>query len=276
MLSRVDDCYDLDGLERSILAKVKEIVGLAFDHGIQWFIRVVVVGGEAGGYGVWMQRGPGLDESLINEGAFGGRIVVSQDSPKNVNNDAVCLSSRVLRSGGYWELNMATLKKLSSSMPYRDKQGCRLDAFWYDASGAVLVSFMGVISLAPGGIFLILIAFGCFARFLRKFYQRTGRKIIIDGSNTAGYDKSKVECFNCHKMRHFSRECRAPRSKDNRNWNQCSSTKTVKIEDASKKAMCAIDGASFDWSNMAEEEIQANMALMAFSDSEEIALLKKK
>ncbi|GJX23839.1 putative ribonuclease H-like domain-containing protein [Tanacetum coccineum] len=34
----------------------------------------------------------------------------------------------------------------------------------------------------------------------RKFYQRTGRKIIIDGSSTAGYDKSKVECFNCHKM----------------------------------------------------------------------------
>ncbi|GKG45866.1 hypothetical protein Tco_0498312, partial [Tanacetum coccineum] len=26
----------------------------------------------------------------------------------------------------------------------------------------------------------------------RKFYQRTGKKIIIDGSSTAGYDKSKV------------------------------------------------------------------------------------
>ncbi|GJR25006.1 putative ribonuclease H-like domain-containing protein [Tanacetum coccineum] len=45
----------------------------------------------------------------------------------------------------------------------------------------------------------------------RKFYQRTGRKIIIDGSNTDGYDKSKVECFNCHKMGYFARECRAPR-----------------------------------------------------------------
>ncbi|GJY22491.1 hypothetical protein Tco_0396149 [Tanacetum coccineum] len=32
--------------------------------------------------------------------------------------------------------------------------------------------------------------------------------------------------------------------------------------------MCAIDGAGFDWSDMAEEEIQANMTLMAFSDSE--------
>ncbi|GKD41476.1 hypothetical protein Tco_1261683, partial [Tanacetum coccineum] len=60
----------------------------------------------------------------------------------------------------------------------------------------------------------------------------------------------------------------APRSKDNKNWNQGSSTKTVKIEDASEKVMCAIDGAGFDWSDMAEKEIQANMALMAFLDSE--------
>ncbi|GJZ43454.1 hypothetical protein Tco_0590709 [Tanacetum coccineum] len=44
----------------------------------------------------------------------------------------------------------------------------------------------------------------------RKFYQRTGRKIIIDGSN----------------------------------------------------------GVGFDWSDMAEDEIQANMALMTFTDSE--------
>ncbi|GJX43379.1 hypothetical protein Tco_0260055 [Tanacetum coccineum] len=64
------------------------------------------------------------------------------------------------------------------------------------------------------------------------------------------------------------RERKAPRSKDNRNWNQGSSSKAVRIKDASEKAMCAIDGAGFDWSDMAEEEIQANMALMAFSDSE--------
>ncbi|GJS55236.1 putative ribonuclease H-like domain-containing protein [Tanacetum coccineum] len=70
-------------------------------------------------------------------------------------------------------------------------------------------------------------------------------------------------------------DLKAPRSKDNINWNQGGSSKAVRIEDASEKAMCAIDGAGFDWSDMAEEEIQANMALMAFSDSEYDDLLVK-
>ncbi|GJS20046.1 hypothetical protein Tco_0448678 [Tanacetum coccineum] len=87
-------------------------------------------------------------------------------------------------------------------------------------------------------------------------------------SNTAGYDdKSNGDMFQMHKMGLFGKVCRALGVKTTENWNQGSSTKTVKIEDASEKAMCAIDGAGFDWSDMAEEEIQANMALMAFSDS---------
>ncbi|GJS42465.1 ribonuclease H-like domain-containing protein [Tanacetum coccineum] len=102
----------------------------------------------------------------------------------------------------------------------------------------------------------------------RKFYQRTGKKIIINGSDTAGYDKTKVECFNCHKMRHFARECRNPKSQENRSRNQDSSRRTVNMEESSSKAMLAIDGARFDWSFMTEEEVPTNFALKTFSDSE--------
>ncbi|GJU01085.1 hypothetical protein Tco_1111423, partial [Tanacetum coccineum] len=54
----------------------------------------------------------------------------------------------------------------------------------------------------------------------KKYYQRTGKKILINANDTAGYEKSK-----------------------------------------------AIDGVGFDWSDMAEEQVQTNMALMAFLDS---------
>ncbi|GJY94699.1 putative ribonuclease H-like domain-containing protein [Tanacetum coccineum] len=42
------------------------------------------------------------------------------------------------------------------------------------------------------------------------------------------------------------------------------------------KAMLAIDGVGFDWSDMAEEQVQTNMALMAFSDSEGKPLMDDK
>ncbi|GJY87285.1 hypothetical protein Tco_0501913, partial [Tanacetum coccineum] len=47
-----------------------------------------------------------------------------------------------------------------------------------------------------------------------------------------------------------------------------SSRRTINVEETSSKAMVAIDGAGFDWSYMADDEVPTNMALMAFSDSE--------
>ncbi|GJW34654.1 putative ribonuclease H-like domain-containing protein [Tanacetum coccineum] len=102
---------------------------------------------------------------------------------------------------------------------------------------------------------------------VKRYFQRTGKKIFINANDTVGYDKSKVECFNCHKMGHFAREYRASRNQDGRFRNQDNTRKQGNNEDTYSKAMLAINGIGFDWSDMAEEQFQTNMALMAFSDS---------
>ncbi|GJT86862.1 ribonuclease H-like domain-containing protein [Tanacetum coccineum] len=50
----------------------------------------------------------------------------------------------------------------------------------------------------------------------RRFLNKTRRKISANGSETIGFNKSKVECYNCYKRGHFVRECRALRENRNR------------------------------------------------------------
>ncbi|GJS57777.1 retrovirus-related pol polyprotein from transposon TNT 1-94 [Tanacetum coccineum] len=70
----------------------------------------------------------------------------------------------------------------------------------------------------------------------KRYFQRIGKKIFINANDIAGYQD------NTRKQGHN--------------------------EDTSSKVMLATDGVGFDWSDMAVEQVQTNMALMAFSYSE--------
>ncbi|GKF49479.1 hypothetical protein Tco_0142730, partial [Tanacetum coccineum] len=68
----------------------------------------------------------------------------------------------------------------------------------------------------------------------RRFLKNTGRKLTINGNEFVGFDKYKVECYNCHKKGHFAKECRAPRNQDYKNKE--STRRTVPVETSTSTA----------------------------------------
>nr|GEW61309.1 ribonuclease H-like domain-containing protein [Tanacetum cinerariifolium] len=93
---------------------------------------------------------------------------------------------------------------------------------------------------------------------------RTGRNLGAKGTTSIGFDMSKVECYNCHRRCHFTRECRLP--KDTRNKD--TQRRNVLVETTTSNALVSqCDGVgSYDWSFHADEK-PTNFALMAFTSS---------
>nr|GEV52121.1 hypothetical protein [Tanacetum cinerariifolium] len=99
----------------------------------------------------------------------------------------------------------------------------------------------------------------------RIFLQKTGRNLGVKGTKTIGFDKTKVECYNCHIKGHFAWEYRASKHQDNRNREV--PRRTVPVEDTTSNALVTqCDGLGYDWSNRAKNK-PTNFVLMAYTSS---------
>nr|GEY02367.1 ribonuclease H-like domain-containing protein [Tanacetum cinerariifolium] len=107
---------------------------------------------------------------------------------------------------------------------------------------------------------------------IKKFHKRTGRKLQFDTKDQVGFDKIKVECFNCHKIWYFTRDYRAKGNQDiirrdvgyNGNKTRDNGRRPAYLDDT--KVLVTIDGEDIDWSGHVEENSQ-NYAMMAYSSS---------
>nr|GEX83434.1 putative ribonuclease H-like domain-containing protein [Tanacetum cinerariifolium] len=108
---------------------------------------------------------------------------------------------------------------------------------------------------------------------VKRFYKKTGRKLEFNGKEPVGFDKTKVECFNCHRRGHFAMGCRSARNSGNKSRDlgntgyigRDNGKRPTKEED--EKALVVQDGlGTYDWSYQVEEEA-TDFALMAFTSN---------
>ncbi|GKB38315.1 putative ribonuclease H-like domain-containing protein, partial [Tanacetum coccineum] len=95
-------------------------------------------------------------------------------------------------------------------------------------------------------------------------------------STASGFDKTKVECFNCHRRGHFARECKALRNQGNMNRDagyrsKDNTRRTVLVETAAAlfiqdNELIVQDGLGYDWSYVAQDE-PTEFALMAYTSN---------
>nr|GEU32950.1 uncharacterized mitochondrial protein AtMg00810-like [Tanacetum cinerariifolium] len=74
---------------------------------------------------------------------------------------------------------------------------------------------------------------------IKKFHKRTCRKLQFDTKDPVAFDKTKVECFNCHKIGPFARDYRAKGNQDNRRRDVGYNGNKVRDNDTQNYAMMA-------------------------------------
>nr|GEY58153.1 ribonuclease H-like domain-containing protein [Tanacetum cinerariifolium] len=112
-----------------------------------------------------------------------------------------------------------------------------------------------------------------YADELIDFIRKTRRNLEFNRKEAVGFDKTKVECYNCHRRGHFARDCRSTRnlgsrSRDagNAEYGGRDNGKRPAKEEV-ENALVVQDGlGTYDWSYQLEEEA-TDFAFMAFTSN---------
>ncbi|GJX56879.1 reverse transcriptase domain-containing protein [Tanacetum coccineum] len=107
---------------------------------------------------------------------------------------------------------------------------------------------------------------------VKRFLKKTGRNLNFNGKETIGFDKIKVECYNCHRRGHFARECKALRNQGNRNRD--GPRRNAPVDTSTTNALVVQDGIGYQ---IGLESLEARIVVHEKNEAvyeEDIAFLK--
>ncbi|GJW47205.1 putative ribonuclease H-like domain-containing protein, partial [Tanacetum coccineum] len=104
---------------------------------------------------------------------------------------------------------------------------------------------------------------------VQRFIHKTRRNLDFKGKQLVTFDKSKVECYDCHRKGHFAKECKSGRNQGKISYGD-NGRRNATTNEPSSQALVAQDGlGGHDWSKDFDKPV--NYALMAISSSSSLS-----